>query len=103
MSADETQVVSTCGCCQPGDSPTPAEIRNRAGLSRIHYRVGTYASFLLAMTEQEPDFASVLEWARALREQIDWEAVRSRTEASPFAKAFFTLVEALGIVENVPA
>jgi hypothetical protein len=41
----------------------------------------------------------VLELARALREQIDWQTVRQRTEASPFAKAFFTLVEALGIVE----
>ena len=58
-------------------------------------------SKLLALTEQEPDFSSVLEWARALREQIDWDDVRGRTEASPFAKAFFTLVESLGIVDEV--
>jgi hypothetical protein len=58
-------------------------------------------SKLLAMTEQEPDFSSVLEWARALREQIDWDDVRRRTEASPFAKAFFTLVESLGVVDDV--
>ena len=58
-------------------------------------------SKLLALTEQEPDFSSVLEWARALREQIDWDDVRRRTEASPFAKAFFTLVESLGIVDGV--
>jgi hypothetical protein len=45
----------------------------------------------------------VLEWARALREQIDWREVRDQTEASPFARAFFTLVEALGIVEPLPA
>jgi hypothetical protein len=57
-------------------------------------------SKLLAMTEQEPDFGSVLEWARALREQIDWKEVRARTEASPFAKAFFTLVESLGVVDE---
>jgi hypothetical protein len=56
-------------------------------------------SKLLAMTEQEPDFGSVLEWARALREQIDWDDVRARTESSPFAKAFFTLVEELGVVD----
>jgi predicted nucleotidyltransferase len=54
---------------------------------------------LLALTEQEPDFSAALEWARALREQIDWDDVRARTEASPFAKAFFTLVEGLGVVE----
>ncbi|HEY2544015.1 MAG TPA: nucleotidyltransferase [Gaiellaceae bacterium] len=54
---------------------------------------------LLALNEQEPDFGSVLELARALREQIDWDDVRVRTDASPFARAFFTLVEGLGIVE----
>ena len=54
---------------------------------------------LLAITEQEPDYGQVLDYARALREQIDWSEVRARTEASPFARAFFTLVEGLGIVE----
>jgi hypothetical protein len=53
---------------------------------------------LLAMTEQEPDYGSVLEVARTLREQIRWEDVRERTADSPFAKAFFTLVEELGIL-----
>jgi hypothetical protein len=52
---------------------------------------------LLALTEQDPDFKSNLELARALREQIDWDAVRAATRRSPFAKAFFTLVEELGI------
>jgi hypothetical protein len=54
---------------------------------------------LLALTEQEPDFGQVLSYARALREQVDWDEVRQRSEASPFARAFFTLVESLGIVE----
>jgi predicted nucleotidyltransferase len=60
-----------------------------------------FATKLLAITEQEPEFGAVLELARALREQVDWETVRARTESSPFAKAFFTLVEELGIVERV--
>ena len=30
---------------------------------------------------------------------LDWEAVRTRSRGSPFARAFFTLVEGLGIVE----
>jgi hypothetical protein len=55
---------------------------------------------LLSLTEQEPDFSSVLEMGRMLREQIDWEAVRERTQASPFARAYFTLVEGLGIAEQ---
>jgi hypothetical protein len=53
---------------------------------------------LLALNEQEPDYGPVLEIARTLREQIDWETVRERTDHSPFAKAFFTLIEELGIV-----
>jgi hypothetical protein len=56
-------------------------------------------SKLLALTEQEPDYASVLELARSLREQVDWNDVRTRTESSALAKAFFTLVEELGVVE----
>ena len=54
---------------------------------------------LMALNEQEPDLSSVLELARSLREQIDWDFVRSQTAASPFARAFFTLVEELGVVE----
>ena len=57
------------------------------------------ATKLLALNEQDPDMTSVLEIARSLREQIDWEFVRARTAESPFARAFFTLVEELGIVE----
>ena len=34
---------------------------------------------LLALNEQEPDLSSVLELARSLREQIDWDFVRERT------------------------
>jgi hypothetical protein len=54
---------------------------------------------LLALNEQEPDLSSVLELARSLREQIDWDFVRAQTDGSPFARAFFTLVEELGVVE----
>ena len=57
------------------------------------------ATKLLALNEQEPDLASVLEMARSLREQIDWDFVRARTDSSPFALAFFTLVEELGVVD----
>jgi len=53
---------------------------------------------LLALSEQNLDFGSVLELARSLREQVDWEDVRRRTDDSPFAKAFFTLIDELEIV-----
>jgi hypothetical protein len=53
---------------------------------------------LLALGEHELDYESVLEIARSLREQIDWDDVRARTAESPYARAFFYLVEELGIV-----
>jgi predicted nucleotidyltransferase len=53
---------------------------------------------LLALSEQNPDYASVLELARSLREQVDWDEVRERTESSPFAKGYFTLLDELEIV-----
>jgi predicted nucleotidyltransferase len=53
---------------------------------------------LLALSEQEPDFSSVLELARSLREQVDWDAVRERTRQSPFAKGYFTMLDELEIV-----
>ena len=55
---------------------------------------------LLAITEQEPDYRAILEVARSLREQVDWKDVEARTKQSPFARAFFTLGEGLGIVER---
>jgi hypothetical protein len=54
---------------------------------------------LLVLDEQSLDYRPSLDIARSLREQIDWEDVRARTDGSPFARAFFTLVEELGIVE----
>jgi hypothetical protein len=91
----------------PASGPVTDEQIERAELSevmavRVHLSSleDVMVAKLAALTEQEPNFAAPLEWARALREQIDWNEVRTRTEASPFARAFFTLVEGLGIVES---
>ena len=90
----------------PSGGPITDEIIERAQVGEVmalRVKVSTLedvmVSKLMAITEQEPNFGALLEWTRALREQIDWEEVRGRTEASPFARAFFTLVEGLGIVE----
>jgi predicted nucleotidyltransferase len=56
------------------------------------------AQKLLALSEQNPDMSSVLELGRSLREQVDWNDVRERTKESPFAKAYFTLLEELEII-----
>jgi hypothetical protein len=52
-------------------------------------------SKLMALTEHHLDYDSVLELTRALREQVGWERVREETGSSPFARAFFTIVEGL--------
>ena len=58
---------------------------------------------LCAMTEHTVNYRSCLEIARALREQIDWQDVRRRSGHSPFARAFFTLVEGLEIADTAAA
>jgi predicted nucleotidyltransferase len=58
------------------------------------------ATKLMALTEHSLRYESLLQIARALREQIDWPAVRARTAESPFARAFFVLLEGLEIVPS---
>ena len=53
---------------------------------------------LLAMREHEVDYEDVLEIARALREQIDWNTVWRETSDSPYARAFFYLAEQLDVL-----
>lgn len=51
MSIDDISALAPCGCCCVETAPTPEIVFNRAGLSAIAYRVGTYAHFLEAMKE----------------------------------------------------
>jgi predicted nucleotidyltransferase len=53
---------------------------------------------LLALREHEVDYESVLEIARSLREQIEWDDVRERTADSPYARAFFFLAGELDVL-----
>jgi hypothetical protein len=55
-------------------------------------------SKLCALDEHSLDLAGPLAIARALREQVDWAVVRERTAGSPYARAFLSLLEALGVV-----
>jgi hypothetical protein len=59
-----------------------------------------FVTKLLALDEQALDYQGLVQIARPVREQVDWEDVRSRTAESPYAAAFFTLVEGLGVVES---
>jgi len=55
---------------------------------------------LLALREHEVDYEDVLEIARALREQIDWDTVWRQTSGSPYARAFFYLAEQLDVLDK---
>jgi hypothetical protein len=60
------------------------------------------ATKLMALTEHSLRYEGLLQIARALREQIDWQSVRERTASSPFARAFFVLLEGLEILPDGP-
>jgi hypothetical protein len=55
---------------------------------------------LLALDEHYCDLTGVLPVMRALREQVDWDAVRQRTASSPFAGAVLYLLERLDVVSG---
>jgi Uncharacterised nucleotidyltransferase len=52
---------------------------------------------LFALDEHSLDYTHLVAIARAVREQVDWAALRARTSSSPYSHAFFTLVQSLGI------
>src|SRR5215210_2878697 len=54
---------------------------------------------LNAITEHSLRFEGLLAICRALRERVDWDDVRRRTSDSPFARAFFVLLEGLEVVQ----
>ena len=91
----------------PQGGPVDAETFARADELEVHAMRMHIASLedvlvqkLLALNEQDPDFSNVLELARSLREQVDWNDVRERTKDSPFAAAYFTLLDELEIVRD---
>lgn len=57
------------------------------------------ADKLNAMEEHACDFGRILPVARAVREQVDWEEVRTRTKGNDFAYALLVLLERLRIIE----
>ena len=57
---------------------------------------------LMALDEHSLRYESLLPIARALREKVDWDDVRARTASSPFAHAFFVMLEGLGILGEPP-
>ncbi len=54
---------------------------------------------LRALSEHHLRYETLLAISRALREKIDWHDVRRRTQDYTFARAFFVMLEGLGIVD----
>lgn len=52
---------------------------------------------LHSITEQNADYGSALQFARSLRERVDWPDLVERTASSPFGISFVALTELLGI------
>src|SRR5205823_10309289 len=59
-----------------------------------------FVSKLLALTEHNLDFGPPREWARAIREQVDWPKVAARTTCSPFARTFLAMLEELAVIDH---
>jgi predicted nucleotidyltransferase len=55
---------------------------------------------LNSLNEHYLDFSSALQIARSVRELVDWDRLRERTAGSPYATAFFCLLDELGIVDS---
>jgi Nucleotidyl transferase of unknown function (DUF2204) len=58
---------------------------------------------LRALHEHNLDYDPLLQMTRAVRERIDWDRVRRATADSPYARAFFTLIEGLGLSAAAPS
>src|SRR5919108_1484747 len=56
------------------------------------------ATKLLALNDHSLDYESLLQISRSVREQVSWAEVRARTDHSPYARAFFALLDELGLV-----
>jgi len=58
---------------------------------------------LLSLSDHELDYGPTVSMARALREQIDWDAVRRTVDESPYGRAFFSLLRELEILDVAEA
>jgi hypothetical protein len=88
----------------PSGMPITDEVLERADLLQVLAQwmpvlsaTDSIVNKLLSLREQHLDYTSVVATARAIREQVDWAVVRRNTAHSPYARAFFTMAEVLGI------
>src|SRR3954451_5126299 len=90
---------------RPTAMPVTTEILDRADLLEVDSvempvlsATDLVTSKLLALDAHYCDFSQMLPVARALREQVDWHAVATRTRDNAFARAFLQLARDLDLV-----
>ena len=95
----------TVSCLRPSSTEC-APVHSSAGtpLSRPCSLPSTAAhqSALRRISEHSCDFAKVLPSARALREQIDWAALRTTAKGNPYAEACLFLLDRLEVAADQP-
>jgi hypothetical protein len=62
-----------------------------------------FATKLMSLNDHYLDYSGMLSIARAVREQVDWAEVRTRTSDSPYARAFFALLSELEVLPDSSA
>ena len=67
--------------------------------TRVMALEDVFATKLFSMNDNSLDYGPLIKMARAVREQVNWEDVRRRTEESPYARGFFSLAGELDLVE----
>jgi hypothetical protein len=60
------------------------------------------AAKLIVLSEHSCDFTALLRAARAVREQVNWRALRQETTTNPYAQGFLDLVDRLEIATTRP-
>jgi hypothetical protein len=92
-------IFSPKGIPMDDEAMSRGEVRSVLGMEmRVMALEDVLVTKLMALSEHALRYESLLAIARALREQIDWDDVRTRTSESPFARAYFVMLEGLGVV-----
>jgi hypothetical protein len=74
------------------------EMRVDSVLMPVQSATDLMVAKLLVINEHYCDFGRLFPHVRALREQIDWPALRREVAHSPFARAFLMLSDELGLL-----
>jgi len=81
----------------PEQLDAATEVRVDSVVMPVQSATDLLAAKLLVLNEHYCDFARLFPHIRALREQVDWPALKAVVAHSPFARSFLALCDELGI------